>query len=219
MSPDRPLIDSLRNKGEPHRHRVEHQGPRSIHAHVTRPIVQRLNQAEAHTVLDLGCGDGWFTDALDRCGFEALGVDRDGGRLAIARQRYPHMRFQQIDATVPLEAGLRQRFDAVVAIDVVDHVASPRKLIAAASQALRPGGVLVVTSPYYGYAKNIALALTGRFDERWDPLLEDGRLRFFSRATLTSLVAEFQLEDLRFETVGRIPPLARAMMVSAVTPR
>jgi SAM-dependent methyltransferase len=218
MSPDRPLTDSLRRasmaptaQGLP--------APRSIHDHVMRPIVQRLNQAGAHRVLELGCGDGWFTGALDRCGFEAVGADRDATRLDLARRQFPHLRFEQLDAMQPLAPGRLPRFDAVVAIDLIDHVPSPRKFIVTALQSLAPGGALVLTLPYYGYAKNVALALTGRFDQRWDPLLEDGRLKFFSRATLTALLSEFELDELRFETIGRIPPLARAMMISATVRR
>ena len=218
MSPDRPMTDLLGATGEPGLPWQGH-GPRSIHDHVMRPIVRQLNTVEAHTVLDLGCGNGWFTGALDRCGFETLGVDHDAARLDAARRQYPHMRFRQMDAMQPLDLGLALRFDAVVAIDVVDHVPWPRKLVETALDALKPGGMLVVTSPYYGYAKNIALALTGRFDARWDPLLEHGRLKFFSRATLTALLSEFELRDLHFETVGRIPPFARAMMISAITAR
>jgi 2-polyprenyl-6-hydroxyphenyl methylase/3-demethylubiquinone-9 3-methyltransferase len=196
--------------------RAELHGPRDIHDHLTRPIVQRLNLAGARQVLDLGCGDGWFTGALDRCGFDVCGIDADTERLAAARHRYPHLSFLQRDATQAIEIEPPTQFDAVVAVDVVDHVAQPRRLVGAALDVLRPGGMLVVTSPYYGYAKNLALALAGRFDRRWDPLLDDGRLKFFSRATLTALLASFALSDLRFQTIGRVPLFARAMILSAV---
>jgi 2-polyprenyl-3-methyl-5-hydroxy-6-metoxy-1,4-benzoquinol methylase len=106
------------------------------------------------------------------------------------------------------------RFDAVVAVDLVDHVPHPRRLVANALSALRPGGVLVLTSNFHGYSKNLALALAGRFDARWDPLTDDGRLKFFSRSTLVSLLAECGLEDLHFETAGRIPMFARTMLAA-----
>jgi 2-polyprenyl-6-hydroxyphenyl methylase/3-demethylubiquinone-9 3-methyltransferase len=216
MSPDRPLTDRLAREAPAMG--VEH-GPRRMHDHVTRPIVQRLNQAQAHSVLDLGCGDGWFTGALDRCGFDATGADRDPRRVAAAQLRYPHLRFQPLDAMQPFDRAQLPRFDAVVAIDLIDHVASPRRMIATALAALKPGGLLVLTAPYHGYAKNIALALAGRFDRHWDPLQDEGRLKFYSHATLTGLLSEFGLDDRRFETIGRIPPLARAMMVSGTTTR
>lgn len=197
---------------------VFEDGPRSIHAHVTRPIVEQLVQAGAHTVLDLGCGNGWFTHALSRCGFEVLGVDHNDAMLQVARQRHPTVAFECIDVLQPWLPSLSQRFDAVVAIDLVDHLVMPRKLIESALSALKPGGLLVVTTSYYGYAKNVALALAGRFDSRWDPLQEQGRIKFFSRATLTALLMEFELRDLHFQTVGRIPMFARSMLMSGRAP-
>ncbi|MBY0468528.1 MAG: class I SAM-dependent methyltransferase [Burkholderiaceae bacterium] len=195
-----------------------HDGPRSIHAHVMRPIVEQLAKAGAHTVLDLGCGNGWFTQSLVRCGFEVLGVDHNEAVLAQAQQQRPLIRFQTMDVLQGLAPGLSERFDAVVAIDLIDHVTLPRRMIETALDALKPGGLLVVTCAYYGYAKNLALALAGRFDSRWDPLLDEGRLKFFSRATLTALLLEAELQDLHFQTVGRIPMFARSMVAAARKP-
>jgi len=213
LKPDRPLIEQLQietGSGPV----AQQPGPRLIHAHVTRPIVQQLVKAEAHHVLDLGCGNGWFTAALDRCGFAVTGVDHSEASLRIAKQHYASLAFHRVDAMQPLDSSLVQRFDAVVAIDVIDHVPLPRKLIEAALSALKPGGLLIVTTRFHGYTKNLALALTGRFDSRWDPLLDEGQVKFFSRATLMSLLSEFHLQDLHFETAGRIPMLARAMVIS-----
>lgn len=217
MSPDRPMSRrQLRTEfeladGQP-------PGPRPIHDHITRPVVQRLVKAEAHTVLDLGCGNGWFTGALDRCGFDVTGADHNEAELQIARQHYPHVRLHQMDLMRPLDSSLMHRFDAVVAIDLIDHVPLPRKLIEAALCALRPGGLLVVTATFHGYTKNLVLALTGRFDLRWEPLLDHGRMKFFSRSTLSALLSEFDLHDVHFQTVGRIPMFARSMLISAQAP-
>ena len=195
-----------------------HDGSRSIHAHVMRPIVEQLAKAGAHTVLDLGCGNGWFTQSLVRCGFEVLGVDHNEAVLRQAQVQRPSVRFEVMDVMQALPPGLSERFDAVVAIDLIDHVILPRRMIETALAALKPGGLLVVTCAYYGYAKNLALALAGRFDARWDPLLDDGRVKFFSRATLTQLLSEFELQDLHFQTVGRIPMFARSMLVAGRSP-
>ena len=216
MSPDRPLTEQLWSHEESD-DRWPFHGPRDIHAHLTRPVVQQLVKADAHRVLDLGCGNGWFSGALDRCGFDVTGIDLDADRLREARQKYPSVRFQHLDVTHAPDPALTRSFDAVVAIDLIDHVTKPRNLIATAIAALRPGGLLVLSSPFHGYAKNLALALTGRFDLRWQAVDDNGRLRFFSHRTLMSLMSEFDFSDLHFETVGRIPMFARAMLVAART--
>ena len=217
MSPDRPLTDQLRS-GKDEVDLWPDHGPRSIHAHLTRPIIQRLVEAEAHTVLDLGCGNGWFSGALDQCGFDVTGLDVNTEHLREARQKYPGIVFEQRDATEPIVRPPPAAFDAVVAIDVIDHVSRPRELLNTAVSLLRPGGVLVVSAPFHGYAKNLALALTGRFDARWEALAIGGRVKFFSRATLLQLLAGIELRGCRFDTVGRIPMFARAMVVSGCVP-
>ena len=218
MSPDRALTDRLITDADG-AERWPFHGPRSIHAHITRPVVQQLVAADAHRVLDLGCGNGWFSGALERCGFDMTGLDDDAAGLREARDRYPEVRFIAGDAIASERPVWPHSFDAVVAIDVVDHVARPRRFVETALDALRRGGLLVVTTTYHGYAKNLALALAGRFDRRWEANSESGRLRFYSRETLLELMSGFALDAVRLETIGRIPMFARAMVFAATKPR
>jgi 2-polyprenyl-3-methyl-5-hydroxy-6-metoxy-1,4-benzoquinol methylase len=118
--------------------------------------------------------------------------------------------------TERLDADLVGRFDAVVAVELLDHVAQPRQLLQRALTALRPGGLMLVSTPYHGYLKNLGLALSGRMDMRWQALHEHGRLKFFSRQSLMSLMAQSGLSALRYQTVGRAPLLARSMLVSGL---
>jgi 2-polyprenyl-6-hydroxyphenyl methylase/3-demethylubiquinone-9 3-methyltransferase len=194
------------------------EGPREIHAHIARPVILQLGAAGAYQVLDLGCGNGWFTAALERCGFQVTGVDASVAMLEQARLSHPSLQLLTQDINAPLRPELRRRYDAVVAIDVIDHLTQPRRLVETALQALKPGGLLVMTSPYHGYMKNLALALAGRFDRRWDALTDDSRIKFFSRGTLLALLGEYTVHSVHFETIGRVPMFARAMLVSARVP-
>lgn len=217
MTPARSTISRVRS-GVGQECQPPLHGPRAIHTHITRPVIQQLVGATAQTVLDLGCGNGWFTGALDSCGFDVTGLDSNEVILRHARQHHPTLNLRQMDVLDPLDPSLTMRFDAVVAIDLLDHVQRPRRMVETALAALKPGGLLVITLPFHGYLKNLVLALGGRFDSRWDPLLDHGRTKYFSRATVTALLSEFDLCHLHFETVGRIPSFARSMLISAKTP-
>ncbi len=67
--------------------------------------------------------------------------------------------------------------------------------------ALRPGG---------------SLAIAGRFDAHWHPLRDHGHVKFFSIATLGRLLSEQGFEVTDTVRVGRLPPLARSMIMRGV---
>jgi 2-polyprenyl-6-hydroxyphenyl methylase/3-demethylubiquinone-9 3-methyltransferase len=72
-----------------------------------------------------------------------------------------------------------------------------------------------VSTPYHGYLKNLALALSGKLDKHFTALWDGGHIKFFSIATLGQLLREAGFKDLRFVRVGRIPPLAKSMLAIA----
>jgi len=175
-------------------------------------------------MISLGCAKNLVDSEvmlgeLARRGYEVVGVDHSRSGIAIAKKRFPALRFEQHDLAAPLPAGHHGRYDCVVSSEVIEHMLLPRCLMAAARAALRPGGVLILTTPYHGYWKNLALALTGRFDEHWHPLRDHGHVKFFSRRTLLRLFEEFGFGELRYLAVGRIPPLARSMIVAGTKPQ
>lgn len=187
--------------------------PRS-HDYLRAPVIRRLRRAGAKAVLDLGCGNGAFTALLAREGFAAAGLDQSESGISVARRSFPDLPFEVHDLIAPLPASHGGRYDAVIAIEVIEHLLLPRRLMRSALAALRPGGVLIITTPFHGYFKNVALALAGAFDEHWHPLRDFGHVKFFSRRTLTALFEEHGLSALEFTTAGRIPPLAKSMLLS-----
>lgn len=193
-------------------------GCTDIHRFILKPIVDQLNQAQAEKVLDLGCGNGAFTALLGKNGFAMTGLDHSATGVEIASRAHPGTTFRQQDLIKPIPNELQGQFDAVIAIEVIEHLLLPRKLIENALLALKPEGLLIVSVPYHGYVKNLALALTNKFDDHWHPLRDFGHIKFFSKKTLTGLFMEYGLMGLHFETVGRISPFARSMLLSGKKP-
>lgn len=95
-------------------------------------------------IVDAGCGEGYGT-ALFAAAGTAVGLELDEGTVAHAARRYPGARFARADLC---HAPLRPRsVDAVVALQVLEHLVCPHAFLAACRRALRPGGVLVLTTP------------------------------------------------------------------------
>lgn len=189
------------------------QGLGPAHRYLLPAVVKALQLSGARTVLDLGCGNGAVTSALARMGFEMTGMDNSETGLAIAREKYPGISFVHANIDTLLNDNLNQKFDAVIAIEVIEHLLLPRSLFQRAREALKPNGTLIVTTPYHGYVKNLALAMTNKFDSHWHPLRDYGHVKFFSPATLTQLFSEQSFSIENVGRLGRIPLLAKSMIV------
>jgi 2-polyprenyl-6-hydroxyphenyl methylase/3-demethylubiquinone-9 3-methyltransferase len=83
---------------------------------------------------------------------------------------------------------------------------------------LEPGGLLIASTPFHGYWKNLALALTGKMDRHFTALWDHGHIKFWSEDTFRRLLEEAGFQDVRFQRVGRIPPLAKSMIAIARKP-
>lgn len=186
-----------------------------VHRFVANPIVGQLRRHRVKTVLDLGCGNGSLTAHISRQGFAITGLDHSQTGIDLARRRYPEAQFAQHDLTNALPFQHLQRYDAVICVEVIEHLLLPRQLLANARDALVPGGLLIITTPFHGYWKNLALALANGFDAHWHPLRDYGHVKFFSRRTLSQLIKEQGFTIVDYATAGRIPQLARSMIFSA----
>ncbi|HVX65008.1 MAG TPA: class I SAM-dependent methyltransferase [Bryobacteraceae bacterium] len=168
-------------------------------------------------VLDLGCGNGALTAALARPGWSVTAIDWSEEAIGAARAAWPDLRFVTADVTQPLDVP-PAAFDAVLSVECIEHVADPRALLRNALRALAPGGILLLTTPYHGYLKNLALAAAGRLDRHWDPLWDGGHVKFFSRATLSRLLAEIGFDGVRFAGAGRVRWFWKSMVFAAGAP-
>jgi len=74
----------------------------------------------------------------------------------------------------------------VLSLEVVEHLYAPRHYARTVFELLRPGGVAVISTPYHGYWKNLALALMGKLDAHFTALWDHGHIKFWSVRTLMS---------------------------------
>lgn len=97
-------------------------------------------------VLDAGCGWGTTLDALERAGYRAAGMDVSRRMLERLDRDRPERALFVADLTRELPAGI-EAFDAVLALDVIEHIDDDRGAVARLAELVRPGGVLIVSVP------------------------------------------------------------------------
>ena len=168
------------------------------------------------SICDLGCGNGHLANRLALYGYDVVAIDASASGIEQAKKNAPTGRFIRsfIDKDVRDSNGLGC-FDLVVSSDVVEHLYRPSDLFEAAETLLKSNGRLVITTPYHGYLKNLALAMSGRMDRHFSALHDGGHIKFFSVATLAALMASHGFVDLNFSYYGRAPWLWKNMICHA----
>ncbi|SIO59813.1 2-polyprenyl-6-hydroxyphenyl methylase / 3-demethylubiquinone-9 3-methyltransferase [Singulisphaera sp. GP187] len=107
-------------------------------------LKQRLEPLRGRRVLDLGCGKGRFARPLAEAGAELVGIDLSAAMLADARGI---ARVRGSARRLPFAAD---SFDAVIAVEVFEHLAAIDDVLREARRVLRPGGVLAIVDKNAG---------------------------------------------------------------------
>lgn len=147
---------------------------------------------------------------------EVTGVDGSESGIQIAEASFPEARFIQGDIyDLPYEK-LQGLFDIVMAADVIEHLPSPAKFMEAVKRSLKPGGLLILTTPYHGYLKWLALSLLGKTDSHLTTLWEGGHLKFYSIKTMKQLLRTNGFKEIKVYFAGRLPFLWKSMICTAI---
>lgn len=132
--------------------------------------VRSLNCLGSLRVLDIGCGAGLLCEPLSRLGAQVIGVDPSASNIAAAKLHADkgHLAIDYRCTTVE-EIDPRERFDIVLAMEVVEHVVDVGVFLKRCAAMLKPNGLMVVSTLNRNW-KSFALAIVGaEYVLRWLP--------------------------------------------------
>jgi 2-polyprenyl-6-hydroxyphenyl methylase / 3-demethylubiquinone-9 3-methyltransferase len=137
-------------------------------------------------ILDIGCGGGILSEPLARLGARVIGADPSEENIQVARHHAGQVGVM-VDyraTTAEALADQGERFDVVLAMEVVEHVADMPLFVARCGEMVKPGG-LMIAATLNRTLKSFALAIVGaeyvlrwlpRGTHRWDKFVTPGEL-------------------------------------------
>jgi 2-polyprenyl-3-methyl-5-hydroxy-6-metoxy-1,4-benzoquinol methylase len=168
--------------------------PSSSHGH----LISWLSNRSPSRILDVGCADGRFGEALRLSGHTVIGVDaikHDG-----VEDRLDGFFEANIEHGLPSDIG--HDYDVVIAADVLEHTANPGAVLSQLGTVLGPRGVVLVSVPNFAHWYPRMRVLLGRFDYDRRGILDAGHLRFFTRSSFERLVVQSGLRVRQRATTG-----------------
>ena len=157
-------------------------------------------------LLDLGCGTGFLCDhAIEAGAVEAVGVDIICPRF----DGQPKWQFRELNLDgSSWHTGLQQKFDLVLAFDIIEHLESPFRFLQSCHSILAPGGVLVATTP--------KTASWERFynPKNWSGVRDPQHKTLFSKYSI-----RFMLEKVGFSEIRIQAPLRSLEFLGPLQPQ
>jgi len=146
-------------------------------------------------LLEIGCASGRLLSLARRSGWEVEGVEMSAALARAARELNPGCAVHEGDF---LEiAGLPPRsFDAIICLDVLEHVLAPGAMLRRVADLLKPGGAALFQTPN-------ARSLRARFHgHRWNMLIPEYHFHLFSPAALARLLEQSGFREIQLRTAS-----------------
>ena len=153
---------------------------------------------EGLRILDIGCGGGLLSEPMARLGAEVVGADAAERNIPVARihAEQAGLTIDYRHTTAEALAGNGESFDAVLNMEVVEHVADPQAYLNACHALLKPGG-LHICSTINRNPKSYAMAIFGaEVVMRWLPRGTHDWSKFITPDELFAMLEKAGLEPV-----------------------
>jgi len=161
-------------------------------------------------VLDVGCATGSTGKELqDTRGCEVVGVEPHAERAAAARQRGLNVVTGVLEDLDPQQIP---PFDAVLFLDILEHLPDPSPILEVAKRFLKSGGFVIASVPNVAHWTVRLDIARGKFEYTTSGIMDATHLRWFTESTLRRMftMAGYQMTDWRVSSGSWLPVYSNA---------
>lgn len=180
---------------------------------IARVLLPIVNSRGPHKVrvLDASCGGGFFAKFFRQLGMEVVGSDISANALLRARRINPDAQFVAASAEEALPFA-DATFDIVWFGETLAHLFDGHNALSEFNRVLKPGGQLILTTPYHGRLKMFAIVLFA-YNKHYYP--DNYRIRFYDRRGLSESLGWAGFTPHHWSGIGRRWPFWASFFVVA----
>ena len=163
--------------------------------------------AQNKSVLEIGCGPGSITKILaGKSGCKVIGLELDQDAIEkVAPYCVKVMQADLNSSEWPRLLDNSEKFDVVVAADVLEHLYDPWASLQRMVPLIKPDGCIVISLPHVGHAAVMSCMFNGDFEYRNWGLLDRTHIRFFCLKNIEDLFAQANLKITEVAYVTKPP--------------
>jgi len=178
------------------------------------PVISKLIPKTPNlTILDYGTGSGIVMAEMKKINPKSkyIGMDVSKSGLKMAKKRHKTSKFYEVKdgGRLPLKD---KSVDFILAADVIEHAFYTEKLLSELSRVLKPGGKILLSTPYHGLIKNLIIVIVG-FEKVFNPT--EAHIRFFTKKSLFPMMEKVNLKIEKYGYFGRFYPISNGIYVLA----
>ena len=179
---------------------IQEMAAYSLHSDVFELLKPYLQ--EGMHILDFGCGEGAFSQRLVDAGMKVDACDIDTSKIKAKVNRVITLDLNKKD----IQDSIPDKYDMVVALEIIEHLENPWKYLGDSIQLLKPGGIIILSTPNISnFPSRLRFFMKGSLLAFEKPDLAHGHITPLSFVQLENLFSFYKLEILNKGYAGTIP--------------
>jgi 2-polyprenyl-3-methyl-5-hydroxy-6-metoxy-1,4-benzoquinol methylase len=159
-------------------------------------------------ILDFGAGQGALSERLVDAGFEITSVDIDDANFKSKKSTFVKVNFDSQESIMNFVDNNKEKFDAVLGIEVIEHVEDQWNYVRQLMNLLKPGGLILITTPNTtSWLSRLIFFFTGKFHQFSDSDLSYGHISPITEWELRLNLKYANAKSINTYPAGTLPPL------------
>jgi glycosyltransferase involved in cell wall biosynthesis len=160
-------------------------------------VIKLLNAKENQRILDIGCGDGLFSEHITK-GNTKVGVDFIPESESIKSNLDEYYQ-NDLNDGLPQDIKTKDKYDYILMLDILEHLYNYENILTESKELLKPDGRIIISLPNVANIYVRMSLLFGRFTYGDKGILDRTHLRFFTLSAIKKLLKAHSLDTVKLK--------------------